>query len=93
MNILVATVLILIAVIFTISHLLFRYAPREWIFKIKEPITIHHKRHKNGAFVFPPFHYLNSNGNKLKYAYLGSLFIGFTVLIITFISNEITGSS
>ena len=82
MEAIIATILIVTTVIFTTCHLLFRYAPREWIFKVKEPITIHHKKHKNGAFTFPPFHYLNKNGTTLKLLYIGSFLTGITTLII-----------
>jgi len=75
MEIIISTILIIATIIFIISHLLFRYAPREWIFNIKEQITIHHKRHKNGAFIFPPFHYLNLNGRVLKNTYIGSALV------------------
>lgn len=90
MDVIIGTILIILAIIVTICHLLFRYAPREWIFKIKEPVTIHHKRHKNGAFTFPPFHYLNLNGKMLKHTYIGSGLIAlFVILFYLLLENRV----
>jgi len=82
METVISIVLIFLAITFTICHLIFRYAPREYIFKIKPPITIHHKKHTNGSYIFPPFHYLNKNGIILKNTYIGSALLAASIILL-----------
>jgi hypothetical protein len=66
------------------AYLLLVASPRQWILKIKDPLTVHHK--KIGlVYPWPPFHYMTLFGKSLQ----AVMWLPIPVILFSYIYSNI----